>query len=364
ILAHELRNPLAPLRALFDLAKDSPDVPLTPKMLEIGDRQLSLLARLVDDLLDISRITANKIELRPETIDLRGVVESAITTSKPRISARRHTLVTSLGDREIPVTVDSVRLVQVISNLLNNAARYTQPNGRIEVSCGVVDERAFVSLRDNGIGIPEELLPTIFDMFVQERVRSDGSGGLGLGLALAKHLVALHGGDIVASSGGRGCGSTFRIELPLAQSEAALRPRTRTSEHEPLLKSCNRRMRVVIVDDNADARELVAVMLQGAGHDVHVAHDGPSGLETIMQHKPDAALIDIGLPGMTGLDIVRALRERCPTLATRYVAYTGYCGAEAVERATQAGFHDHLVKPATMDKVLRCLATSAEIANL
>jgi signal transduction histidine kinase len=357
ILAHELRNPLAPLRTLFDLAKQQPDKPLTPKMLEIGDRQLTHLSRLVDDLLDISRITANKIELRPETLDLREVVDAAITTSKPRLTDRRHTFVTDISETPVPVTVDSLRIVQVLSNLLNNAARYTHPNGRIEIACGASDDHAFVTIKDNGIGIPKDLLPTIFEMFVQERVRSDGSGGLGLGLALAKHLVTLHGGRIGATSAGRGCGSTFRVELPLAGSEAALRPRTRTNEMDPLVISGpTTRMRIVIVDDNEDARELVAHMLQGNGHEVQLAHDGPSGLACILEYRPDVALIDIGLPGMNGLDVVRLIRARSPAIKTRFVAYTGYCGPDAVERASEAGFHDHLVKPATMDKVLRCLA--------
>jgi len=363
ILAHELRNPLAPLRTLFDLAMQTPDKPLAPRMIEIGDRQLTLLARLVDDLLDVSRITANKIELRPETIDLREIVDTAITTSKPRITDRRHTLVPRISEAPIPVTVDSLRLVQVISNLLNNAARYTQPNGRVEIQCGIADERAFVSVKDNGIGIPKELVPTIFDMFVQERVRSDGSGGLGLGLALAKHLVTLHGGAITVASGGRGCGSTFRVDLPLAGAETSLRPRTRTGDMEPLVLDPNARpLRIAIVDDNEDARDLVARMLENAGHEVFVAHDGPSGLEAILQHKPDAALIDIGLPGMTGLDVARALKERCRDLPTRLVAFTGYCGAESMARAADAGFHDHLVKPVTMDALLRCLVPQQAVS--
>ncbi|HSN26047.1 MAG TPA: response regulator [Kofleriaceae bacterium] len=357
ILAHELRNPLAPLRALFDLAKQVPDTPLAPRMIEIGDRQLTLLARLVDDLLDVSRITANKLELRPETIDLREIVETAVTTSKPRIADRRHALVAQVSEAPIPVTVDSLRLVQVISNLLNNAARYTQPNGRIEIHCGLAMERAFVTVKDNGIGIPADLLPTIFDMFVQERVRSDGSGGLGLGLALAKHLVTLHGGSITVTSGGRGCGSTFRVELPLAGAPDSLRPRTRTGDMEPIvLDPGARKLRIAVVDDNEDARELVAHMLETAGHEVVLAHDGPSGLETILAHEPDAALIDIGLPGMTGLDVARALKERCRDLPTRLIAFTGYCGADSIARASEAGFHDHLVKPVTMEALLRCLA--------
>ncbi|MEO8551067.1 MAG: response regulator [Kofleriaceae bacterium] len=355
ILAHELRNPLAPLRALFDLAKFAPTQPLTERMLEIGDRQISLLTRLVDDLLDISRITTNKLELRPEIMDLRSAIEAAVATSKPRLSDRGHTLSTDLPEDPVMVTLDSLRFVQVIANLLNNAARYTPPGGKLRIGCGTSGEdHAFVEVEDNGIGIPTDLLPTIFGMFVQERVRSDGSGGLGLGLALAKQLVELHGGTITAASEGRGLGSTFRIELPLATTELALRPRTRSSDLEPMQPEA-RPLRIIVVDDNEDARELIAETLQAAGHDVRVAPDGPSGLDLILALRPDAAFIDIGLPGMNGVDVVRELRARVPDLATKLVAFTGYCGAESIEKSRQAGFDDHLIKPATLEKMLGCL---------
>lgn len=356
ILAHELRNPLAPLRALFDLTKQQPNQPLPRRMAEIGDRQVNILARLVDDLLDISRITANKISLRPEVTDLREVVELALSTSRPRITDRKHQLITHFGDRKVPVTVDSLRIVQVVSNLLNNAARYTPVGGRIELSCGLHGQVAYVEVTDNGIGIPDELIPTIFDMFVQERVRSDGTGGLGLGLALARQLVDLHGGKLRASSPGRGRGSTFRLELPCAESEHALRPRVRTKEIEPMsVATVPHKKSVVIVDDNDDARELVGHLLEAAGHHVHLAPDGPRGLESILEHRPDCALIDIGLPGMTGFELVDALRSRCPDLPTRLVALTGYCAPDSVAKAKQAGFHEHLVKPATLEVMLRAL---------
>jgi len=353
ILAHELRNPLAPLRALFDLAKHAPDAPLTERMLEIGDRQISLLTRLVDDLLDVSRITTNKLELRPELMDLREVIESAAATSRPRLADRGHTL--SIAGPDVPVTVivDSLRLVQVISNLLNNAARYTPPGGKIHVACDVDAERAYVAVTDNGIGIPEELMPSIFGMFVQERVRSDGSGGLGLGLALAKQLVELHGGTIHATSRGRGHGSTFTIELPLASDALALEPRTRTGEMEPQTKPVG--LKIIIVDDNEDARDLIAESLATAGHEVRVAPDGPSGLDLILALRPDAAFIDLGLPGMNGVEVVRELKSRAPDLPTRLVAFTGYCGSESIERTREAGFDDHLIKPATLQRMLDCL---------
>ena len=353
ILAHELRNPLAPLRALFDLAKHAPESPLSERMLEIGDRQISLLTRLVDDLLDVSRITTNKLELRPEIMDLREIIESAASTSRPRLADRGHTLAINVPDAPVTVIVDSLRLVQVISNLLNNAARYTPPGGKITVACGVDDERAYLTVTDNGIGIPEELLPTIFGMFVQERVRSDGSGGLGLGLALAKQLVELHGGTITASSRGRGHGSTFALELPLASDALALRPRTRTGDMEPQPKPAS--LRIIVVDDNEDARDLIAESLATAGHEVRVAPDGPSGLDLILALRPDAAFIDLGLPGMNGIEVVRELKSRAPDLPTRLVAFTGYCGAESIEKTRAAGFDDHLIKPATLQRMLDCL---------
>jgi two-component system, sensor histidine kinase len=356
ILAHELRNPLAPLRALFDLAKHAPDQPLTERMLEIGDRQISLLTRLVDDLLDVSRITTNKLELRPEVMDLREVIESAASTSRPRLAERGHTLSIEAPDKPVSVIVDSLRLVQVISNLLNNAARYTQPAGKIAVKCSCDDDHAFIAITDNGIGIPTELLPTIFGMFVQERVRSDGSGGLGLGLALAKQLVELHGGTIRATSRGRGHGSTFTIQLPLASDSLALAPRTRTQDLEPEQKPPG--LKIIIVDDNEDARELIAESLATAGHEVRVAPDGPSGLELILALRPDAAFIDLGLPGMNGVEVVRELRARAPDLTTRLVAFTGYCGSESIERTRAAGFDDHLIKPATLQRMLDCLPRS------
>jgi CheY-like chemotaxis protein len=289
-------------------------------------------------------------------MDLRTAIEAAITTSKPRLTDRGHVLATDLPDEPVMVTIDSLRFVQVIANLLNNAARYTPPGGKLRITCGATgDERAFVELEDNGIGIPPDLLPTIFGMFVQERVRSDGSGGLGLGLALAKQLVELHGGTITAASEGRGCGSKFRIELPLATTDLALRPRTRTRDLEPMDKPEVRALKIIVVDDNEDARELIAESLQAAGHEVRVAPDGPSGLDLILALRPDAAFIDIGLPGMNGVDVVRELRARAPDLTTKLIAFTGYCGAESIEKTREAGFDDHLIKPATLEKMLACL---------
>jgi two-component system, sensor histidine kinase len=359
ILAHELRNPLAPLRTCIDLLRA--DSELTPKMLGVLDRQTNVLSRLVDDLLDISRIKADKIELRPEPIDLVKLVEAAIATSRPLLDDRGHTLVVEADSACIDLIADSVRLSQVISNLLNNAARYTPRGGRIVISCGVAGEQAFVRVADNGLGIPQELQPTIFNMFVQERVASDGSGGLGLGLALSRRLVELHAGTISVRSQGRGLGSTFEVLIPTGNSPLALLPRTRTQELEPLKRPASTpAIRTVVIDDNDDARELLSDLLRARGHEVLTASDGPTGLELIRDQRPHVALVDIGLPGMDGISVAETLRAQCPGLTTRLVALTGYGDSSDCERVRRAGFHAHLVKPATAAAILDALRVVPE----
>ena len=354
ILAHELRNPMAPIRTALDLIKLRPDRPVTASTVDLIDRQLGVLSRLVEDLLDISRITAQKIELRPEPMDLRDAVALAVATSSPIIEARRHALTIASPAESVAIIGDHVRLVQVVSNLLNNAARYTEPGGAIRIACGMTDTRAFVEITDSGIGIPAELVGSIFEMFVQERVRSDGSGGLGLGLALARHLIELHRGAIHASSPGRGLGSTFRIELPSAGSPEALPVRKRTRDMPPLASPPGA-LRAVIVDDNDDARDLLASLLEEHGHAVQTAADGPSALALIRDVRPDVALIDLGLPGMDGFALVTTLLAECPDLSTRLIALTGYGDAEHQTRAKAAGFHAHLVKPASATAILAAL---------
>jgi signal transduction histidine kinase len=354
ILGHELRNPLAPMRTAIDLARANPDRPLSARTLDILDRQTDMLSRLVEDLLDVSRINTNKIELRPEHVDLRAVVADAIITSRPAIELRAHALTTVLGDAPIRVVADQVRLVQIVTNLLNNAARYTERGGTIEVSCGIESERAYVRVTDSGIGVPAELMPRIFDMFVQERVRSDGSGGLGLGLALARKLIEMHHGTIRACSAGRGEGSTFEIMLPLEGSDDVVVARTRSEAMKPLART-GASLRTVVIDDNEDARELVADLLRSRGHDVMTAADGHRGLAMIRDYRPDVALVDLGLPGIDGLTLAHELREQCPELTTRLVALTGYGHVGDVQRTKAAGFHAHLVKPASAAAILAAL---------
>jgi signal transduction histidine kinase len=363
ILGHELRNPLAPIRTAIDLIKASLDQPVSARVVDVLDRQTSVMTRLVEDLLDLSRITTNKIELRPERADLRTIVETAIATSQPAIEQRQHELSVTMPEAPVPVVVDQVRFVQVITNVLNNAARYTEANGKIAVACGIEEDRAFVRVTDTGIGIPEELLSRIFDMFVQERVRSDGSGGLGLGLALARQLVEMHHGTIRAISAGRGAGSTFEIQVPLLASGAAPRPRTRSDIMAPLPPPATA-LRAVVVDDNDDARELLADLLRAHGHEVITAEDGHQGLALIREHRPDVALVDLGLPGLDGVSLAVELRKQCPELNTRLIAVTGYGHAMDLERTTQAGFHAHLVKPATATTILAALGPTMAVSDV
>ncbi len=356
ILGHELRNPLAPLRTSLDLVEHSPDKPISPKLLDIMNRQLGHLGRLVDDLLDVARISSGKIELRTEPLQLAHVIEGAVIASRPWIDARNHKLTVTGPDVSPVIIGDDTRLVQVISNLLNNAARYTGQGGSIEVTSGHDGDHAFVRVVDTGIGIAPELLDHVFDMFVQERVGSDGDGGLGLGLALSHQLVQLHRGTLCARSEGRGHGSTFEIRLPIAAEAAVSKP----TAAKPTGPRSRRPLRAIIVDDNEDIRELTAELLASQGHHVMTATDGPSGLEMICEHRPDVALIDIGLPGFDGFVLARAFRERFPAVPTRLVAMTGYGQDAHRVRARESGFDLHVVKPASVATLLSAIASDSE----
>jgi len=350
ILAHELRNPLAPIRTAIDLLKEHPERLNGSKTIDILDRQTHQLSRMVDDLLDISRIKANKTDLRRELHDLRDIVETALATSAPWIVERRHQLSVSMPSEPMHVLADHVRVTQIVTNLINNAARYTEPSGSIAVTGTIDGQHARIQVTDSGIGISQELMERIFDMFVQERVRPDGSGGLGLGLALAKRLVELHGGTIRAHSGGRGMGSCFEITLPLAEPREAPVAETRASSH-----AVTTALRAVIVDDDADMRELLAELLRAHGHDVTTASHGNDGLVLIREHRPDVALVDLALPGMDGLSLARSLRESCPDVMTRLIALTGSGQPTDFERTRAAGFDAHLVKPASEATILESL---------
>jgi signal transduction histidine kinase len=349
ILAHELRNPLQPLQTAIEMMELEADRPVTPKLRGIIQRQVHHITRLVDDLLDVARFTAGKLELRREPVTLDQIIDEAVTSCRSACEAHGHSLTVHTPNATTTVNGDPVRLVQVIVNLLSNAIKYTPQNGRIDVTFGLDGGQAFVRIVDNGRGIPSELLPRIFDMFVQERATADGAGGLGLGLGLAKRLVELHQGTMLAESNGPGHGSMFEVRLPLADPDQTQRwtgPRD-TSRDRPL--------HAVVVDDAPDLRELVADLLRSRGHAVTTVEDGPHAIEIICNVKPDVALIDIGLPDMDGYEVARAVRRSLPANQLRLIAMTGY--GQASDRATafDAGFDAHIVKPASADKILRAL---------
>lgn len=355
VLAHELRNPLAPivnsLGVLKLLLGDAPD-PGVRRAEEAIERQTRHLTRLVDDLLDLSRINSGKIELRTERLRLNDIVSQAVALAQPSIEQRRHELRVHLLESGGEVVADAVRLAQVLSNLLNNAARYTEPGGVIELTCAQDETHARVTVRDSGRGIPPELLDKVFDMFVQEQ---SGGGGLGIGLSLVRSLVRLHGGTVTVASDGLNRGSAFTIELPRAGTQQSLQPSELPSPLPPALPR-----RVVVVDDNQDVRETLGELLRGWGHEVVLAADGAEGVDRILEFRPDVALVDLGLPVLDGYGValaVRAAQRDAPR--TRLIAVSGFGRDADKQRALESGFDMHLVKPAAAEALLRALAYGA-----
>jgi signal transduction histidine kinase len=350
ILAHELRNPLQPLQTAVELIEHEAAKPVPERVRAIIRRQVHHIGRLVDDLLDVARFQTGKLELRRERVTLSSMVEEAIAATKHSADARKHRLDVGSDASAPQVHGDPVRLVQVLCNLLSNAIRYTDAGGAIGIHYGTRGGDAYVRVTDNGRGIAPELLPKIFDMFVQERTTPDGGGGLGLGLGLAKRLVELHQGSIHASSDGAGRGATFEVRLPVAEdpSDKVAISRSKSDAHV-------RPLRAVVVDDAADLRELVADLLRMKGHEVQTVEDGPSAVALIRSEVPDVALIDIGLPEMDGYEVARALRRDLPKGKLRLIAMTGYGQAADRAHALEAGFDAHIVKPASADKIMRAL---------
>ena len=343
MLAHELRNPLAPLRnALHIVRQRGPDRrAVTRHALDLMDRQVGHLVRLVDDLLDVSRITRGKVELRKEAIDLAEAATRAVESARPLIDARRHRLTYEGPPAPVRVEADPVRLTQVIGNLLTNAAKYTDEGGRITLTVGWEAGEAVVRVRDTGVGIAPEMLPRVFDLFTQvERTLDRAQGGLGIGLTLVRSLVELHGGSVQAFSGGVGAGSEFVVRLP-ARADAEDRGReTRPGVAAPVTPR-----RILVVDDNLDSAETLAQLLQLSGHQARTAHNGPGALAAAGAFRPEVVLLDIGLPGMDGYEVARRLRAGPGGEKMLLVAQTGYGQEEDRCRSRQAGFDAHLVKP-------------------
>ena len=344
MLAHELRNPLAPLRNALHLM-GSPDVDgaTVVRARQMMERQLHQLVRLVDDLLDISRIISGKIELRREPTNLAVAVQRAIETAHPLIESHGHDLKVDLPSEPVIVVGDLIRLSQAIANLLTNAAKYTERGGRIVIALERTDDVATVRVRDTGIGIPLELQSKVFDLFVQgDRTLARSQGGLGIGLTLVKRLAEMHGGRVQVTSTGSGKGSEFSITLPVLRDAAIAEQFVKAGEH---YRGARTRRRVLVVDDNVDAADSISMILQTAGYDVRCVYDGPSVLAAANTYRPDVLVLDIGLPGKDGYDVARELRQIPEFQAMPIVAVTGYGQESDRRRSREAGIDLHLTKP-------------------
>ncbi len=368
-LAHELRNPLAPLSSGLQVmrlsASDPQAVERTRSMME---RQVSHMVHLVDDLLDIARISTGKVDLKKERVDLQTVIASAVETSMPLIEAGRHELLVHIPDETLLLEVDLTRVAQVVSNLLNNAAKYTPARGRIGLTAHREDGFVVIAVTDTGIGIPPAAMPTVFEMFTQVgRNMERAQGGLGIGLSLVRRLIELHGGTVSADSEGVGRGSTFTVRLPLIEAQVAPAPAPPPSPATPAAaavaapQDSATGLRVLVVDDNIDAADTLAALLEMSGHVTRVANDGHQAIEMAQDFQPQVVFLDIGLPGMNGYEVARKLRETPGVERAFLVALTGWGTREDRERSSEAGFDHHLTKPADMNAVETLLAGLAGV---
>ena len=352
-LAHELRNPLAPIRTGLSLLQLARDESQERRVREMMERQIGHMVRMVDDLLDVSRITRGKVELRKERVELRTVLESALETSRPLMEAAKHVFRVSLPDEPLWLSADPTRLSQILANLLNNAAKYTPTEGQIRLSAEREGAQMVVRVEDTGVGIPADMLPKVFDMFTQVGRSIDrAQGGLGIGLTLVRRLVELHGGTVEATSDGPSRGSTFTVRLPLGIAEEAPRA-TSSSDGDVPSSGVARPLKVLVVDDNVDGAESLAELLQFSGHETEVAHTGPAALTAARAFEPDVVFLDIGLPGMTGYEVAQQLRAEKGHEGIVLVALTGWGTEEDRRQAREAGFDHHLTKPVDLAEVQR-----------
>jgi signal transduction histidine kinase len=364
MLAHELRNPLAPvLTALETMGLRDMGDPDQQRAREIIERQVHQMTRLVDDLLDVSRITRGKIKLQAEPVDLATVVARAVEVSRPLIDARHHHLTVTLPDHPVLLDADMTRLAQVVTNLLNNAAKYTERGGQIRLTVQKEGEEAVVRVRDTGVGIAKELLPQVFGLFTQlDRSLDRSQGGLGIGLTLARRLVEMHGGTIQAFSDGPGQGSEFVVRLPALAHMPTVRKVSRPPE--PMLAAAPPQ-RILIADDNEDFADIMARLLRcKGGHEVQVVYDGRAALRILQTFRPEVAFLDIGLPGIDGYELAHRLRQLPGLEEVMLVALTGYGHDEDRRRALEVGFDEHLTKPVGFDTLQRLLAARAVAAGV
>jgi PAS domain S-box-containing protein len=362
-LAHELRNPLAPLRTGLHVLNMSRDAAVAVDTQKMMDRQLSHMVRLIDDLLDVSRITSDKLTLRKERVSLRALVETAVEASRPVVEAAGHAMTVSLPEEPIWLDADPTRLAQVVSNLLTNAAKYTPERGCIQLVARREGAEVAVRVTDTGLGIPPGMLGAVFEMFAQvNRTLDRAQGGLGIGLALVKRLVELHCGTITAESPGLGQGSSFTVRLPLVEPHAGdTEPETTppVTSAQPLRSG----RRVLVVDDNVDGAESLARVLQFGGHDTRTAHSGPEALDAARPFKPEVVFLDIGLPGMNGYEVARRLRGEPSLRGAVLVALTGWGTEDDKRQSREAGFDFHLTKPAEVTAIESILARVARGAG-
>jgi signal transduction histidine kinase/CheY-like chemotaxis protein len=362
-LAHELRNPLAPISNSVEYLRlnPSPD-PHARRLCEIIKRQVDQLTRLVEDLLDISRITRGKLELRRESIELAQVVESAVETARPSIDTQGHELSVRLPPERIVLDADPIRLAQVFSNLLNNAAKFTPPGGGIQLVAERYGADVVVAVRDNGIGILADDLPRIFEIFAQVgRATRASMSGVGIGLAHSKRLVEMHGGTIGAASDGLGEGSEFKVRLPVAAATAGIKSKgpSREQKRIPLMDCC-----VLVADDNKDSVETLSVLLAASGCQVHTAYDGLQAAELAQKIRPDVVLLDIDMPVLDGYGAARRIRGRECGHHITLIALTGWAQEDDVRRSTEAGFDYHLTKPLNLTRLRALLEKLRQPASL
>ena len=352
-LAHELRNPLAPIRnsvRLLSLSGGSPDI------VETIERQLNHLVRLVDDLMEVSRLTRGKIALRKDVVDLAAVIESALEMSRPLIQAAGHKLTVELPAEPVAVEADPTRLAQVVSNLLNNAANYTEAGGRISIAASRKGSEVAITVTDTGVGLCAEELASIFDMFAQGSSRSGpAKQGLGIGLTLARGLVELHGGSLTAESEGPGKGSRFTVRMPVSHRKPTAPPASVDA-----MPAVSKSQRILVVDDNRDAANSLGALLRFLGAEVRVVHSGKAALDAFDAFHPRVTLLDIGMPDMDGYEVARRIRARPDSHGAALIALTGW-GQERDRRlSAEAGFDCHLTKPADINTVAAALASVAD----
>ena len=352
-LAHELRNPLAPMSNMLEVVKRADgDGETLKRAHDTIERQLAQMVRLVDDLLDLNRITHDRLELRRSDVELSSVIQQAVEVARPLIDAAGHNLIIELSAEPIYLHADRARLAQVFGNLLNNSCKYTRPNGEITLTAKRSDDEVVVSVKDDGAGIPPDKLESIFDMFMQvDRTAERSQDGLGIGLTLVKRMTEMHGGSIEARSAGEGRGSEFVVRLPILRKPAEVS----SGSDSPAKISAQRR--ILIVDDNKDSADSLAMLLEITGNKTYMAHDGVEAVEAIEKYRPEVVLLDIGLPRLDGHEVCRRVREQPWGKDIVVIALTGWGQEDDRRKSEEAGFNGHLVKPVDYDKLLALLGS-------